>query len=106
MTDTAASIDVTSFRATHDGDESWRVHVECREDMSAHMKQAGIKDIGFEHDTVLILLGIDGEPMDVIATDDPNWPTGIGRARNGLYEQLVDARRALNIAISAMEIKS
>ncbi|MEG9226205.1 hypothetical protein [Aeromicrobium sp. Sec7.5] len=106
MSGAADLFDVTSFRATSATDEQWRVHVECRPDMSAVLKDAGVRDVGFEHDTVLILLVIDGEPVDVIATDAPNWPEGTLRPRNGLYEQLVDARRALEVAISAMEPKS
>lgn len=98
-------MDVKSFWTTAEKDPDWRVRVDTREDMSAAIRDAGVTDVGDENRTVLILLGIDGEATDVIATDTPNWkpdPT-VPPAQADLYEQLLDARAALNIAIAAME---
>ena len=94
---------VTSFETIAKNDPDWIIRAGVSGGLANTLKNAGVQSAGHENNVVVLLLGIDGYASDRILTDSPRWTTQQQVPQTDLYDQLVDARSTLNIAIEAME---
>ena len=103
MSTTRGQMLVTSFETIAKNDPDWVIRAGVSDSLANTLKDAGVQSAGHENNVVVLLLGIDGYAADRILTDSPRWTTQQQVPPTELYNQLLDARSTLNVAIDAME---